>query len=151
MTAAVLANNLWVLLSGLFVFMMTIAVGRLEVGDEFELTDRTRIGMLDEESDGEVLDETRQTLSSLKTSQQFIYAFDFGDDWVHLCTVVDANIDPLDALGLIPKAPLPFFGWGNIPDQYGRTWAEEGSENAVPADPELRDLAPLRPGWGADS
>jgi Amt family ammonium transporter len=33
MTAAVLANNLWVLLCGLFVFMMTIAVGLLEVGE----------------------------------------------------------------------------------------------------------------------
>jgi len=32
-TAAVLANNLWVLLCGLFVFMMTIAVGFLEVGE----------------------------------------------------------------------------------------------------------------------
>ncbi|HEV2216490.1 MAG TPA: ammonium transporter [Candidatus Dormibacteraeota bacterium] len=33
MTAAVLANNLWVVLCGLFVFMMTIAVGLLEVGE----------------------------------------------------------------------------------------------------------------------
>src|SRR6202049_1080290 len=33
MTAAVLAHNLWVLLCGLFVFMMTIAVGLLEVGE----------------------------------------------------------------------------------------------------------------------
>src|SRR5229473_8560039 len=33
MTAAVLANNLWVVLCGLFVFMMTIAVGMLEVGE----------------------------------------------------------------------------------------------------------------------
>src|SRR6266852_4121221 len=33
MTAAVLGNNLWVLLCGLFVFMMTIAVGLLEVGE----------------------------------------------------------------------------------------------------------------------
>jgi Amt family ammonium transporter len=32
-TAAVLANNLWVLVCGLFVFMMTIAVGLLEVGE----------------------------------------------------------------------------------------------------------------------
>jgi hypothetical protein len=29
MTAAVLANNLWVLLCGLFVFIMTIEVGEL--------------------------------------------------------------------------------------------------------------------------
>jgi Amt family ammonium transporter len=33
MTAVFLANNLWVLLCGLFVFMMTIAVGLLEVGE----------------------------------------------------------------------------------------------------------------------
>jgi Amt family ammonium transporter len=33
LTAAVLANNLWVLVCGLFVFMMTIAVGLLEVGE----------------------------------------------------------------------------------------------------------------------
>ena len=33
MTAAVLANNLWVVLCGLFVFVMTIAVGMLEVGE----------------------------------------------------------------------------------------------------------------------
>ncbi len=33
MTAAFLANNLWVLLCGLFVFMMTMAVGLLEVGE----------------------------------------------------------------------------------------------------------------------
>src|SRR5260370_5263783 len=33
MTAAVLANNLWVIRCGLFVFMMTRAVGLLEVGE----------------------------------------------------------------------------------------------------------------------
>ena len=33
MTAAVLANNLWVLICGLLVFTMTIAVGLLEVGE----------------------------------------------------------------------------------------------------------------------
>src|SRR5258708_32818713 len=33
MTAGVLANNLWVVLCGLLVFMMTIAVGLLEVGE----------------------------------------------------------------------------------------------------------------------
>jgi len=61
------------------------------------------------------------------------------------------SIDPLDALGLIPNAPMPFFGWGSIPDQYGRAWAEEDSETAIPADPELRDLPPLRPRWAPNS
>jgi hypothetical protein len=95
-----------------------------------------------------VLDETREALSRLQISEQFIYVFDFGDAWTHLCTVVDASIDRVDALGLVPNAPLPFFGWGVIPDQYGRAWAEEEAESAIPLDPELTDLPPLRPGWG---
>src|SRR5713226_9288004 len=33
MTAEVLANNLWVIIAGLLVFVMTIAVGFLEVGE----------------------------------------------------------------------------------------------------------------------
>src|SRR3989442_15306519 len=33
MTAQVLANNLWVIIAGLVVFVMTIAVGFLEVGE----------------------------------------------------------------------------------------------------------------------
>jgi Plasmid pRiA4b ORF-3-like protein len=58
---------------------------------EFELIDCTRIGTPNRELDNEgVLDETRVTLSGLQTSQQFIYVFDFGDDWAHLCTVEDA-------------------------------------------------------------
>jgi hypothetical protein len=62
---------------------------------EFELPDGTRIGTPDPESDNEnVLDESRETLSGLFAAQQFIYVFDFGDDWTHLCTVVDASIDP---------------------------------------------------------
>jgi len=116
---------------------------------EFELTDGTRIGMSDEESDDEdVLDETRETLARLEASQQFIYVFDFGDDWTHLCTVVDTSIDPIETIGLVPRTPLPYFGWGSIPDQYGRSWAEDDSESQAPPDPELRDLPPLRPGWG---
>ena len=119
---------------------------------EFELPDGTRIGTPDRESDNEdVLDESRENLSGLHAAQQFIYVFDFGDDWTHLCTVVDANIDPRDTVGLVPKVPLPYFGWGNIPDQFGRTWAGEETESSTPLDPELTDLPPLRPGWGPRS
>lgn len=116
---------------------------------EFELADGTRIGMHDLESGHEdLLDEMREKLSRLQTSQQFIDVFDLGDDWTHLCTVVEAGIDPRDALGVVPNAPLPYFGWGNIPDQYGRAWAEEDDDAPTPLDPELTDLPPLRPGWG---
>src|SRR6202049_1842895 len=43
MTAAVLANNLWVIFAGLLVFVMTIAVGFLEVG---ELGQRLNLSLL---------------------------------------------------------------------------------------------------------
>jgi len=103
--------------------------------------------MVDAESDDEdVLDETRENLSRLQISQQFVYTFDFGDDWTHLCTVVDL-IDPKEVLGVVPQVPTPFFGWGNLPDQYGRAWAE-GDGDSPPSDPDLTDLQPLSPRWG---
>jgi Amt family ammonium transporter len=43
MTAQVLANNLWVIIAGLLVFVMTIAVGFLEVG---ELGERLDLSLL---------------------------------------------------------------------------------------------------------
>ena len=119
---------------------------------EFELADGTRIGTPDPDiDDDDVLDETRELLSNLQASQQFIYVFDFGDDWTHLCTVVDASIEPHDVLGVVPNAPLPYFGWGNIPDQYGRASADEAAKAPKRLDPELTDLPPLRPGWGPKS
>ncbi len=99
---------------------------------EFELTDGTRIGTSNPESDNEgVLDETRENLSRLHT--------------------FDVSIDPRGALGLVPNAPLPYFGWGNSPDQYGRAWADDDAESPTLLDPELTDLPPLRPGWGPKS
>jgi hypothetical protein len=114
----------------------------------FVLADGTRIGTPGPDMDDDVIDESRERLSNLQASHQFIYVFDFGDDWTHLCTVVAAGIDPHEVLGVVPNAPLPYFGWGNIPDQYGRAWAEEDVEALTRLDPELTDLPPLRPGWG---
>ena len=88
---------------------------------EFQLSDGTRIGRRDPDfDDDDVVDERRQNLSRLELTQQFIYVFDFGDYWTHLCTVPEKTIDPREVLGLVPNAPMPYFGWGNIPDQYGR-------------------------------
>ena len=115
---------------------------------EFELADGTRIGMPDRDFEAGATDETHVKLSRLKAGDQFAYEFDFGDGWTHLGTVVEAGLDPLDTLGLVPEAPLPYFGWGNIPDQYGRAWADWDGESPTAVDPELADLPPLRPGWG---
>lgn len=93
-------------------------------------------------------DDRKAKLSRLQLGEQFIYEFDFGDGWTHLCTVADQRIDPLEVLGVVPSRPLAYWGWGAIPDQYGRRFEEDDGESQAPADPELRDLPPLRPWWG---
>ena len=77
-----------------------------------------------------------------------LHMFDLGDDWAHLCTVADQRIDPQDTLGITPDRPLPYWGWGSIPDQYGRRWDSDDGETRQPADPQLTDLPALHPGWG---
>ena len=54
-------------------------------------------------------------LSRLNAGEQFIYTFDMGDDWTHLCTVAQQRIDPLEALGIIPDGPCPTGGGGRSP------------------------------------
>ncbi len=85
-------------------------------------------------------------LSRLAAGEQLTYTFDMGDDWVHLCTVAAQRIDPLPVLGIIPDRPLPYWGWGEIPDQYGRL-VEDG-ETPLGPDPDRTDLPPLHPSWG---
>lgn len=59
------------------------------------------------------------------------------------------KIDPLDEVGIKPAGPLPYWGWGDSPDQYGRRWAEDdGSDGPVPPDPRRVDLPPFFPWWG---
>jgi len=53
-------------------------------------------------------------LARLKPGEQFVYVFDLGDDWAHLCTVGNSPLDPLETLGSVPDRPLPYFGWGAI-------------------------------------
>jgi pRiA4b ORF-3-like protein len=115
---------------------------------EFQLPDGTKIGRPDPDSEDEVIDERRERLSRLELAQQFVYVFDFGDYWAHLCTVGEKVVDPRDVLGLVPDKPMPYFGWGSIPDQYGRAWDEDDGATRLPQDPELKDLPPLQPGWG---
>lgn len=54
---------------------------------------------------------------------EFTYTFDLGDNWTHACVVL-AQHDPADFSGapayMRTSLPIPIFGWGAIPDQYGR-------------------------------
>lgn len=117
---------------------------------QFDLGDGARVALPDPDWDepGETLDYRRLRLSRLEPGEQFVYVFDLGDDWAHLCTVGPQRIDPADTLGIVPSTPLPYWGWESIPDQYGRRFDRDDSESLVPADPRLADLPPLRPHWG---
>ncbi|WP_190813396.1 IS1096 element passenger TnpR family protein [Saccharopolyspora pogona] len=117
---------------------------------QFELADGRRIGRPDWEDgeDPDLLDGHKFTLGKLRGGDQFVYTFDLGDRWAHLCTVAEQRIDPLEQLGIEPDQPLPYWGWGDIPDQYGRRWDTDDGETPLPPDPGLADLPPLQPGWG---
>lgn len=117
---------------------------------EFTLADGTRLTTpyMDWQELGPAIDDRTARLGRLGLGSQFVYVFDFGDDWAHLCTVGPERIDPDEALGIRPDAPLPFFGWGSIPDQYGRRWDGDDGESRRPPNPGLSDLPPIRSLWG---
>jgi hypothetical protein len=118
--------------------------------NEFRLADGTRIGIPDPDGDDDdLLDESKTTLSRLGPGERFLYVFDFGDGWHHFCTVGDTTIDPPDEHGIKPARPLPYWGWGSLPDQYGRRWADDdGGDGPMAPDPQCRDLPPFFPWWG---
>jgi hypothetical protein len=117
---------------------------------EFRLADETRIGMPDDDwgEPGSVLDDRTTKLSRLSPGERFLYVFDFGDGWHHLCTVGDERIDPLETLGTTPTAPLSCFGWGELPDQYGRRFADDDGASPIPPNPRRADLPPFFHHWG---
>jgi hypothetical protein len=120
---------------------------------EFTLADKTRLSIPDPDWDLDdvvTLDFRKVKLSRLNPGDQFVYVFDLGDDWAHLCTVGPKRIDPQETLGIVPDRPLPYWGWGDILDQYRRQWDGDDGESPMPKDPELTDLPPLHPYWGPD-
>ncbi|MGP4033632.1 hypothetical protein [Pseudarthrobacter sp. 1C304] len=66
---------------------------------------------------------------------EFQFTFDLGDAWMHRCVVGEVKVDPLEVLGICPDVPLPYWGWGGIPDQYGRRWASDDGEGHAPGKP----------------
>ena len=106
---------------------------------EFTLGDGTRI--VDDESAAEMrnsmsgpIPKTASLREVVKkrvatTGTQFAYTFDFGDDWFHLCTF-EGYADPAEVYGPDdPSEPAPIWGWGTIPDQYGRRWNGDSGED----------------------
>lgn len=68
---------------------------------------------------------------AVRSGDTFTYVFDLGDDWTHRCTVLE-HADPEEMLGIVPDRPLSCWGWGTIPDQYGRAWEGDDGESEPP-------------------
>ena len=87
-----------------------------------------------------------EVAGTLEPGAPFRYTFDLGDRWLHRCVIDPEQIDPVTELGIRPGQPLPFWGWGAIPDQYGRRWQDDDLQAPLPAAPALPDPM-LSPGW----
>ena len=124
--------------------LFTLADGRLvtdaESGAEFATS---ALGVV---PTGALDIEVAKVMRTVEAGAQFRYVFDLGDDWTHCCTVDAGHIDPADVLGVIPPAPMAYWGWGTIPDQYDRGWAEDDGEGSAPPRPPQAH-AMLDGGW----
>lgn len=116
---------------------------------QFDLADGTTIANTDPFFDApeDTVEIRTAKLSTLKLGDQFVYTFDFGDDWHHLCTVGPERVDPEEVYGITPNRPVPYWGWGSLPDQYGRRFADDDGESPIAPDPEGRDLPTFFPPW----
>ena len=70
-------------------------------------------------SSGSTTSRSRSRARSSRATS-FEYVFDFGDHWRHRCTRRRRKVDPVDEYGHVPPRPVVTWGWGWIPDQYGR-------------------------------
>ena len=95
---------------------------------EFELPDGRRVGFPSDEYAPDLVWEDHAALKlarELRPGEEFSYVFDLGDDWRHRCRVLADKVDPAEEYGAPPRRPVPIWGWGWIPDQYGRETRED--------------------------
>jgi hypothetical protein len=86
----------------------------------FRLDDGRMIGTPFEDFD--VLEAARTKIGGRwRRGDSFLFEFDFGDSWEHRCSVMEMEVDPTEVYGKRPKGPAVVFGWGSVPDQYGRS------------------------------
>jgi hypothetical protein len=98
----------------------------------FELGDDRRIGYPDDSFGPDLvwLDHAKlQVAKEVKAGEEFEYVFDLGDNWQHRCVVDPEKADPIDEYGLAPQRPAVIWGWGSIPDQYGRRSFDDDGED----------------------
>lgn len=84
----------------------------------FELPDARSVAHPDDEMELEDQEQLR-AVDAIRPGDVFTYTFDWGDEWIHSC-IADTGFDPRTDWGEVPTDVVPIFGWGAIPDQYGR-------------------------------
>ena len=103
---------------------INVAFGRWDLSHlhAFELSDGRRVGFadIDEGEESSIDHATVELGSALSPGDEFVYVFDFGDDWRHRCRVLQDKLDPRAEFGELPREPVIVSGWGWLPDQYGR-------------------------------
>jgi hypothetical protein len=98
---------------------------------EFRLADGRLIGFPDDSFEPDVVwhDHTKLKVAhEVKPGGEFDYVFDLGDKWRHRCIVERDKTDPLAEYGELPTRPVAVWGWGWIPDQYGRESSADDQE-----------------------
>lgn len=105
---------------------INVAFGRWDLSHlhVFELADGRQVGFPDDEGTGFDLGwadhATVKVGAAVKPGERFSFRFDMGDDWLHRCEVLNEKIDPREDFGELPRQPVILWGWGWLPDQYGR-------------------------------
>jgi hypothetical protein len=95
---------------------------------EFELAGGRRIGFVDSFDDTVVEDQDAvKVVAAVGRGDEFRFVFDLGDQWEHRCRVLAEKVDPREVWrpGPLPKQPVAIWGWGSIPDQYGRESSDD--------------------------
>jgi len=113
--------------------LMNSAFARWDLGRlyRFELHDGSRIGLPDwDDMDEDLRDAARTKIGRRYEGEVFGYVFDFGDDWTHRCTVTAVEVTPESERGVRPNGPVVTWGWGAMPDQYGRRTPDGGDEES---------------------
>ncbi|CAN5296011.1 hypothetical protein BH20ACT8_BH20ACT8_06480 [soil metagenome] len=104
--------------------------------------------------DADDSDEVTVGEVGLRAAARFGYTFDLSEQWTHECTVEEVGVDPFEAAGEEPEVPVPVFGWGQVPDQYGRMTEDDDTdedgvqERIVPADFDVDEESDLA-AWDA--
>jgi hypothetical protein len=99
---------------------------------QFELPDGRLVGYPDDDFAPDLVWHDHAKLKvarELEPGMEFSYVFDLGDDWRHRCRIEPGKVDPEDAYGVVPPGPVAVWGWGSIPDQYGRRTRDGGDED----------------------